>query len=349
MSRLHVLAVLALTFGFAGATHAQTTPEKSGFGVIRGPSFLQARTQALEWLKGANPNHAILKQAEDLWKPDTDRTLIDRVADTLALGDKDAAAFITQINDPNTAAPTEVPALLKDTNKAVFVRANLALYFARQMTQRRVHDEALAALLGTRPEQVIDPASYYFFKAVAEDKLLMKRDGLQSVERLLTSVADVPERYSVVAKLMKEEMSKWDDKDLGDVARRMEEVEGRLDVARGGPKTQQKEKEILDRLKKEIENIEQQIQQMQQQQQAQGRQPQDPRSTDPLKESKFAGGAGPGNVERKKLLKDLEVWGRMPEKERIKALEAISREYPPHFREAIEGYLKELAKSSGKK
>ena len=59
-------------------------------------------------------------------------------------------------------------------------------------------------------------------------------------------------------------------------------------------------------------------------------------------------GPGDGKVDNKQLLKTLEVWGKMPEKERIKALEAISREYPPHYREAIEGYLKELAKGSGK-
>jgi hypothetical protein len=59
-------------------------------------------------------------------------------------------------------------------------------------------------------------------------------------------------------------------------------------------------------------------------------------------------GAGPGNVDPKKLIPGLEVWGKMPEKEKIKALEAIAREYPPHYREAIEGYLKELAKGTGK-
>jgi hypothetical protein len=59
-------------------------------------------------------------------------------------------------------------------------------------------------------------------------------------------------------------------------------------------------------------------------------------------------GAGEGKVDAKRLA-GLEVWGKMPEKERIKALEAISREYPPHYREAIEGYLKELAKGTASK
>lgn len=49
------------------------------------------------------------------------------------------------------------------------------------------------------------------------------------------------------------------------------------------------------------------------------------------------------------MIKNLDVWGKMPEKDRIKALEAISRDYPPHYREAIESYLKELAKGTASK
>ncbi len=51
-------------------------------------------------------------------------------------------------------------------------------------------------------------------------------------------------------------------------------------------------------------------------------------------------GAGDGNLDPRKLIKDLKLWGQLPEKERIRALEMISREYPPHVREAIEGYLR---------
>jgi hypothetical protein len=46
----------------------------------------------------------------------------------------------------------------------------------------------------------------------------------------------------------------------------------------------------------------------------------------------------------KKLLADPKLWGNLPDKDRVKALEAIARDYPPHVREAVEGYLKELDK-----
>ena len=68
---------------------------------------------------------------------------------------------------------------------------------------------------------------------------------------------DAPERYLVVATLMQDEMMKWEDQDLGDVARRMEEIEARLGNAHGGAKTQEKQKEVvalLDKIIKELED-----------------------------------------------------------------------------------------------
>ena len=53
------------------------------------------------------------------------------------------------------------------------------------------------------------------------------------------------------------DMHAWKDKDLQAVARKMENVERRLELARGGPQTQKLQKEIvlrLDELIKELEN-----------------------------------------------------------------------------------------------
>jgi hypothetical protein len=53
------------------------------------------------------------------------------------------------------------------------------------------------------------------------------------------------------------DMANWQDKDLGSIARKMDNVERRLDLSRGGPKTQKIQKEIvarLDELIKEREN-----------------------------------------------------------------------------------------------
>ena len=53
------------------------------------------------------------------------------------------------------------------------------------------------------------------------------------------------------------DMVAWKDKDLGSIARKMDNIERRLDLSRGGPKTQKLQKEVvarLDELIKEMEN-----------------------------------------------------------------------------------------------
>jgi hypothetical protein len=45
-------------------------------------------------------------------------------------------------------------------------------------------------------------------------------------------------------------------------------------------------------------------------------------------------------------LKELaEVWGKLPDKERAKAMAELTRDMPPRYKEVIERYFKELAKN----
>jgi hypothetical protein len=109
-----------------------------------------------------------------------------------------------------------VPALLKDAKAAPFFRANLALAYAKALSNRRVHEEALDTLKAVTPEQVIDPASYLFHRAVCEHALVLKKEATGTINRLLEDALDAPERYKTVATLMLLDMQTWKDKkDLG--------------------------------------------------------------------------------------------------------------------------------------
>jgi hypothetical protein len=260
MSRACLALALAFAVALAPACYgADTTARDSAsptLGVIKGPSFDEAKAQALQYLKEHKPS--ALPAAEALWNPKEDRALLDRVAETLMLGCDEASKVVAAARDPKSEAPTDVPAVLKSYKCAAFFRANLGLYLAKQYAARKVHEQAIDILRATRPEHVVDPASYYFFKAVAENKLLLKDEGLQSIDRLLYNVSDAPERYVVIATLMKVEMLGWKDKDLAHAGRLMEEIEGRLEIARGGQKTQSKQKEVVAILDKLIEDLEKQ-------------------------------------------------------------------------------------------
>jgi hypothetical protein len=61
----------------------------------------------------------------------------------------------------------------------------------------------------------------------------------------------------MVAALMVYDMLGWQDKDMGWISRKMDNIERRLELARGGPTTQKMQKQVvarLDEMIKELEN-----------------------------------------------------------------------------------------------
>ena len=64
-----------------------------------------------------------------------------------------------------------------------------------------------------------------------------------------------------------------------------------------------------------------------------------------MQDSNIATTSGPGNVDAKKLKGLAQQWGKMPEKDRAKALQDLIRDMPPRHREITEEYFKKLAKT----
>jgi hypothetical protein len=246
-----------LCAGQATADEAKKVPKNvAAFGTLRATAPDVARSQAEEWLKSAGKTDAATQKAfADLWAGD--RNVLEKVTETLCQGSPDARKLLDEARDSNSAAPTEVPALVQDRKLPAFFRANLALAYGKALSNRRVYEEALEVLNTIKPEQVVDPATLLFHKAVAEHALMKAREANVTVAQLLDDVADAPERYKMVAALMVFDMMTWKDKDLGSIARKMDNIERRLDLSRGGPKTQKLQKEVvarLDELIKEMEN-----------------------------------------------------------------------------------------------
>jgi hypothetical protein len=349
-------AVLTLSAGplFAdGNADRQPTKELASFGTLRSLAPETARKQAETWLKEAGKtDEASRQQFAAIWDS-TDGNVLDKVAQTLALGDEQARQLLAEARDFNAAAPTEVPAVLKDAKKPAFYRANLALAYAKGLSNRRVYEEALETLKAVKVEQVADPASYLFHRAVAEHAMLLKKEADESIVRLLDDVVDAPERYKMVAALMHFDMLTWRDKDLGEIARKMDNIERRLELTRGGKKTQEMQKEVVMRLDELIKKLENQ-------QNGSGsgnggscpnggQQPGNGNGgsnnpSSPMQDSGIANNSGPGNVDAKKLKEMAEVWGKLPEKERAKAMLELTRDMPPRYRQVIEDYFKNLNK-----
>jgi hypothetical protein len=248
--------VLALLLYGGGEVLADRNKE-AVFGNLEPMSIQDARTSAGLWLRSTGKTDPqTMTRFDAIWNQ-PDRIVLDLVAETLALGSDAAAKLLADARDLKAPPPIKVPDILKEADAPAFFRANLALAYARALSQRRVHEETLDVLKTFRPEQVVDPAAYLFHRSVAEHALVNKAGATQTITRLLDDCSDSPERYKTVSALMLLDMQTWKDKDLGAVARKMENIERRLDLARGGPQTQKLQKEViarLDELIKELEN-----------------------------------------------------------------------------------------------
>ncbi|HUG91141.1 MAG TPA: hypothetical protein VML55_09920, partial [Planctomycetaceae bacterium] len=152
--------------------------------------------------------------------------------------------------------PPESAAIFETPNE--FYNGAMRQFYALYLSQRKMYDEALEQFAGLDPARSLDPASYFYFKAVAEHELLMKTEGLASIATLLDGVENVPVRYQAVAALMKHELEALQLDSLDEVARKMRDVERRLDLARAGEKVQRREDEIIATLDEIIEKLEQQ-------------------------------------------------------------------------------------------
>jgi hypothetical protein len=252
-------AVAALLLWGSGAASADAgkkpAREDSSFGSLKAPDPLEVRKQADAWLASVGKTDAAtLARVKAAWT--ADRPLLDKVSAVLALGDAAAARLLDEAHDADAPAPTAVPALLKDAKKPAFYRNNLALAYAKALTTRKVYEEALDTFALLRPEDVVDPSAFFFHKAVCEHALMLKDNADSSIDRLLVDVTDAPERYRMVAALMHFDMLTWQDKDLGWIARKMDNIQRRLDLKRGGKNTQKQQKEVLVRLDEMIKEIE---------------------------------------------------------------------------------------------
>jgi hypothetical protein len=231
------------------------------------------------------------------------------------------------------------------------------LAYGRALTLRKVYEEALETFALVKPETLVDPSAYLFHRAVCEHALMLRDQAERSIDRLLNDAVDAPERHRIVASLMHYDMLTWQEKDLGWIARKMNNVQRRLDLKRGGKHTQKMQKEILVRLDEMIKGMENK--------QKQGGQCDNDghcpaggpksgsdsqgtdRSSSPARDTIPTSASGTGQVDTKKVKEIAAIWGKLPEKDRAPALRALIRSMPPRDRAVVEAYFKELQKKIG--
>jgi len=352
-----VVAVLCVVAGpVVSAESEKRTAKKddSSFGSLKSIDSADAQKQAAAWLKEAKADAGTQAKFDTLWA--SDRPLIDKLSGTFALGDADAARLLTEARDADAAAPTEVPALLKDARKSAFFRSNMTLAYAKALTLRKVYEEALEAFANVRVEDVADPSAFLFHKAVCEYELMLKDRADDTISRLIVDANDSPARYLQVAALMAYDMQTWQEKDLGWIARKMDNIQRRLDLKRGGKQTQKMQKEVLVRLDEMIKELENKAKGncdcnggscpngSPGNKDGEGKD----KSTSPANDTIKSNANGNGQVDQKRVAEVAEAWGKLPEKERERVLVELTRNLPARDRAVMEAYFRELAKKTGK-
>jgi hypothetical protein len=236
-----------LGLGLAPPGHAADPKADFTFGTLKAATPETGKAMAEAWLKKVGK----LDQAalDKIWSQD-EVSVLDKTLASLELGSDEAKKVLTAARNAATEAPKEVPAVLLDEKQDSYLRANLALGFARGLTNGRVYEESLTALAANKPESTVDPAAYFFHRAVAEHALMKKDDAMRSIVRLLDDVSGAPDRYTMLGRILFVEMATWtkDEKDLTNIRRLMDNSERRLSQSRGGKTTQDIQKRIVFRL-----------------------------------------------------------------------------------------------------
>ncbi len=346
MKRLYPMIAVAASVLLLTTTATAQDDAFSKEASIAPPSTEQVRGDVEKLLKKLNVKQDLQVKVAELWKEVPDQAsgavLSARLSETLALVHPEAKQVIDQCRKAREGFVPPDFAWLLETTQPEMLTHQLRLEFGRWLVQERYFDEGKVYLDGLETQQVVDPATLLFFQAVAYHRLLDVDKGLKSVKTLLEDVAGAPVRYITVGTLMLEDLKAFKEDSLDHIARQMDDVQRRLELARAGKRVRTVEKEIVDRLDKIIEEIEKQQQQQQQQQQQAGG---GSTPSSPMQDSQIGGATGPGQVDPNPI-GNRSGWGGLPPKEREKALQGISKDFPSHYRDVIEQYFRKLASES---
>ena len=246
-----------------------------------------------------------------------------------------AAAMI----DPNAPGYADVESLPKS------MRASVRTWLARELVRQRLYDEALPVIAEIDPVDCVDPAATLFYRGACYHALVMKKEALSDLRRLLENEDKCPVRFARTAKMMVADIKPLKVDSLDEISRIMTDITRRLDLGQADEDVTDQEQKAIDKLSKIIDKIEEEQKKQQQQQQSGsggGSGSPNNQQSSPMQDSQAGGASGDGDVDRRDL-GDRDGWGNLPPAEREQALQQIGQDLPTHYREAIKAYFRKIA------
>lgn len=318
---------------------AQAEPNTKAAHLREPPAIEVVHEHCLKWLE-ENANEEQLKLwQEDATQKQLSQNLLGMIIKTISIVDEPTQNLVTKL--PTMPQHTILPVieLYQPQLNDSWIDSNLKLWIGQQLSQRELYEEALQQFVQVDTQELVDPATYFFHRAVCEHHLLLKEEALSSLNSLLTECRPLPSRYRMVGELMKQDIAKLEEKSLDEISRKMTDVERRLDLGRSGDKVQKLEKEIVESLDELIKKLEQQASAGGGGGSGSGKGNQPQSGAD---DSRVKGSTAPGKVDDKDLGQK-DGWGKLPPKDQAKAKQILGTLFPPHYRRAIEAYNKKAA------
>ena len=322
--------VVSLASGFSTAQAAPT---------FSPPALDRLQAAALDWAKGRGANESAQREAiSSLWpSADTEATTEDKMDSlmrTFYLVDSDVRSLIDGCISVRSAhGGGDFAALQSHPGESLFTN-NVRYFYGRYLSTLTLYEESLDLFSQIEPEHLVDPAGFFFYKAVCQHALLQKDAGLASIETLTGNVAAVPVRYQQLGAMMKQDLEALEEQSLGEIASQMKDAQRRLTLGRAGERSQRVEEQIITSLDAIIAKLEQCN--------CGGGNGGGKPGGKPASDGYTKGVKGPGATDAKNLGHQ-DNWGNLPEKSQSAAKNMINRQFPAHYRQAVEEYLKKLA------
>jgi hypothetical protein len=309
------------------------------------PSREELKRDVLAWIEQRELQETpVLDAIEPLWEFKGDPSaedLFDALMRTFYLADDEVRQLVDGCrvwNFTPSLLQLQLPDPSRDELEPLLTH-NVRYFLARHFAMLTAYDEAVEIFEQIDPAYVVDPAGLFFYRSVCEHHLLKREPGLASLNLLLEQTQDVPVRYRMLAELMQQDLQEVKEKSLGEVSRQMRDVQRQLNLGKAGKTVQIVEDQIIETLDDLIKQLEDQ---QQQQQAAAGGGGQQSRPGDPADESYLGGIQGEGLTDKKEI-GSKDNWGDLPPKAREAAKNMLDRQFPSHYRQAVEEYLKKLA------
>jgi hypothetical protein len=213
---------------------------------------------------------------------------------------------------------------------------DIELAAAKNFTFNGYYEESDKILTGRKQNNL-----YHLCKMINAFHQNNKKLAEKHLITLENSFEELPIRYDALIYAVRADLEHWSLDGLDDIGRDMRHSKHRLKVAKGGKKTQAIQDEILKKLDKKINDLEEKANPNSN---SNTQTKTTPKKVDnPLEDLRTVDATGKGIVDDKKLKVIADSWGTMPPKDKLKVIHDLTKDLPARYRIIIEDYFRALA------